>query len=42
MKAPSFDELKAELRQMIAADQNWQKAKFAEMMQKLRSKAKVQ
>ena len=24
------------------ADQNWQKAKFAEMMQKLRSKAKVQ
>jgi peptidyl-prolyl cis-trans isomerase C len=42
MKAPSFDELKAELKQMIASDQNWQKAKFAEMMQKLRSKAKVQ
>ena len=42
MKAPSFDELKAELKQMIASDQNWQKAKFTEMMQKLRAKAKVQ
>lgn len=42
MKAPSFDELKAQLKQMIASDQNWQKAKFSEMMQKLRAKAKVQ
>ena len=42
MKAHSFDELKAELKQMIASDQNWQKAKFTEMMQKLRAKAKVQ
>ena len=42
MKAPSYDDLKADLKQMIASDQNWQKAKFAEMMQKLRSKAKIQ
>ena len=42
MKAPSFDELKAQLKQMIASDQNWQKAKFSEMMQKLSAKAKVQ
>jgi len=42
MKAPSFDELKAQLKQMIASDQNWQKAKFSEMMQKLRAKAKIQ
>ena len=42
MKAPSYDELKPQLKQMIASDQNWQKAKFAEMMQKLRAKAKVQ
>jgi len=27
---------------MIASDQNWQKAKFTEMMQKLRAKAKIQ
>ena len=42
MKAPSFEELKAQLKQMIASDQNWQKAKFSEMMQKLRAKAKIQ
>ena len=42
MKAPSFEELKAQLKQMIASDQNWQKAKFSEMMQKLRTKAKIQ
>jgi peptidyl-prolyl cis-trans isomerase C len=42
MKAPSYDDLKTDLKQMIASDQNWQKAKFAEMMQKLRSKAKIQ
>jgi peptidyl-prolyl cis-trans isomerase C len=27
---------------MITADQNWQKAKFSELMQKLRAKAKIQ
>jgi peptidyl-prolyl cis-trans isomerase C len=42
LKAPSFDELKPQLKQMISADQNWQKAKFTEMMQKLRAKAKIQ
>ena len=41
-KAPPMDEIKAELKQMIVSDENWQKAKFAEMMQKLRAKAKVQ
>ena len=42
MKAPSYDEVKAQLKQMIASDQNWQKAKFSEMMQKIRAKAKIQ
>jgi len=42
VKAPSFEEMKDQLKQMIASDQNWQKAKFSEMMQKLRAKAKVQ
>ena len=41
-KAPSFDEMKDQLKQMIMADQNWQKAKFSGMMQKLRAKAKIQ
>jgi len=41
-KAPSFDEMKDQLKQMIMSDQNWQKAKFAEMMQNLRAKAKIQ
>jgi peptidyl-prolyl cis-trans isomerase C len=41
-KASSFDEMKEQLKQMIMADQNWQKAKFSEMMQKLRAKAKIQ
>ena len=41
-KAPSFDEMKDQLKQMIVSDQNWQKAKFSEMMQKLRAKAKIQ
>jgi peptidyl-prolyl cis-trans isomerase C len=41
-KAPPMDEIKAELKQILTADENWQKAKFAEMMQKLRAKAKVQ
>jgi len=42
LKAPSFEELKPQLQQMISSDQNWQKAKFTEMMQKLRAKAKIQ
>ena len=42
VKAPPLDEIKDQLKQMIASDQNWQKAKFTEMMQKLRAKAKVQ
>lgn len=42
VKAPNIEEIKDQLKQMIVADQNWQKAKFSEMMQKLRSKAKVQ
>ena len=41
-KAPSFEEMKDQLRQMMMADQNWQKAKFTEMLQKLRAKAKIQ
>jgi len=42
VKAPSMEEMKDQLKQMIMADQNWQKAKFSEMMQKLRAKAKIQ
>ena len=42
VKAPSMEEIKNQLKQMITADQNWQKAKFSEMMQKLRAKAKIQ
>lgn len=41
-KVPSMDELRSQLKQMITADQNWQKAKFSEMLQKLRAKAKIQ
>jgi len=42
VKAPSLDALKDQLKQMIMSDQTWQKAKFSEMMQKLRAKAKIQ
>ena len=42
VKAPPMEEVKDQLKQMIASDQNWQKAKFTEMMQKLRAKAKIQ
>ena len=42
VKAPNLEEIKDQLKQMIASDQNWQKAKFTEMMQKLRAKAKIQ
>lgn len=42
VKAPTIEEMSDQLKQMITADQNWQKAKFGEMMKKLRAKAKVQ
>ena len=42
VKAHSMEEIKDQLRQMIMSDKNWQKAKFSEMMQKLRAKAKIQ
>ena len=42
VKAPSIEEMKDQLKQMIMADKNWQKEKFSEMMQKLRAKAKIQ
>ena len=42
VKTPPMEEIKDQLKQMIASDQNWQKAKFAEMMQKLRAKARIQ
>lgn len=42
VKAPTMEEMKDQLKQMITADQNWQKAKFGEMLQKLRAKAKIQ
>ena len=41
-KVPSLQELKPQLIQMLTQDQNWQKAKFGELMEKLRSKAKIQ
>ncbi len=41
-KAPSIEEMRDQLKQMIVSDKNWQKAKFSEMMQKLRAKAKIQ
>ena len=42
VKTPPMEEIKDQLKQMIASDQNWQKAKFAELMQKLRAKARIQ
>ena len=42
VKAPPMEEIKDQLKQMVASDQNWQKAKFTQMMQKLRAKAKIQ
>lgn len=42
VKAPSMEEMKDQLKQMIMSDKDWQKAKFSEMMQKLRAKAKIQ
>jgi peptidyl-prolyl cis-trans isomerase C len=42
VQTPSMEEIKDELKKMIASDEAWQKAKFAELMKKLRSKAKVE
>ena len=42
VKVPSMEEIKEQLIQMISSEQNWQKAKFSEMMKKLRAKAKIQ
>ena len=42
VKVPSMEEMKDQLKQMVSSDQNWQKARFTEMMQKLRAKAKIQ
>ncbi len=42
VKAPSMEEIKDQLVQMISSEQDWQKAKFSEMMKKLRAKAKIQ
>jgi peptidyl-prolyl cis-trans isomerase C len=39
---PTLAEVKPQLIQMLKQDQNWQKAKFAEMMEKFKSKAKIQ
>jgi len=39
---PTLAEVKPKLVQTLTQDQNWQKAKFAEMMEKFKSKAKIQ
>ena len=41
-KIPTISELKPQLIQMLSQDQNWQKAKFAEMLANLKAKAKIQ
>lgn len=41
-KAPTLQEFKPQLLQMLSQDEKWQRAKFGEMMQKFRSKAKIQ
>lgn len=41
-KVPTLQELKPQLMQMLSQDEKWQRAKFGEMMQKFRSKAKIQ
>ena len=42
IKAPTMAELKPQLIEMMNQDQNWQRAKFNEMIDKLKAKAKVQ
>jgi len=39
---PTMQEVKPQLIQMLTQDQNWQKAKFTEMMDGFKSKAKIQ
>jgi peptidyl-prolyl cis-trans isomerase C len=39
---PSLQDVKPQLQQMLTQDQNWQKAKFMEMMESFKSKAKIQ
>lgn len=39
---PTLAEVKPKLVQMLTQDQNWQKTKFAEMMEKFKAKAKIQ
>ena len=41
-KVPTLAELKPQLIQMLSQDQNWQRAKFNDMIAKLKSKAKIQ
>ncbi len=42
VKVPTMAELKDQLKQMLMQDQAWQKAKFAEMMKKIREKARIE
>jgi peptidyl-prolyl cis-trans isomerase C len=42
VKVPTIQELKPQLVQMLTQDENWQRAKFSEMMQKFKSKAKIE
>ncbi len=39
---PTMQEIKPQLVQMLTQDQNWQKAKFMEMMEGFKSKAKIE
>ena len=41
-KVPTLAEVKPQLIQMLTQDQNFQKAKFMEMMESFKSKAKIQ
>jgi peptidyl-prolyl cis-trans isomerase C len=41
-KVPTLAELKPQLIQMLSQDQNWQRAKFNDMIAKLKAKAKIQ
>ena len=42
VKIPSMAEIKEQLKAMLMQDQAWQKAKFAEMMKKIREKARIE
>jgi peptidyl-prolyl cis-trans isomerase C len=41
-KIPTLAEVKPQLIQMLTQDQNFQKAKFMEMMESFKAKAKIQ